>query len=66
MGEARGYKELRGETCGDLGRDRTREALSIQIICPSSPLDATPRVVFDGDDTGEGQWEDIGLLQRPI
>jgi hypothetical protein len=66
MTEARGYLQLRGEVTGELGRERTPQAFSIQILCPSAQLDAMPQVVFGADDFIEGVHEEIGLLQRPV
>jgi hypothetical protein len=40
-------------------------SLSIQIICPSAPADAMPRVTFMSDDAIDAEGEEqIGLLQR--
>jgi hypothetical protein len=67
LGEARGYLELRGELQGDLGRDRQVPSFSVQVICPQSPADRLPRVVFQRDDNvidADAEFETIGLIQR--
>ncbi len=57
--------ELRGEISGELGRDRTPPAVSVQIVCPAVQGDYMPRVVFGAegpDDTG--LFQTVGPLQR--
>jgi hypothetical protein len=59
MGEARGYLELRGEINGELGRDRSTAAFSVQIVCPWSPdRENMPRVTF-ADNSSEGKTEGL-------
>ena len=58
-GEARNYMELSGE----LGRDRTAAAMSIQVVCPAG-MGEMPRISYASEDAVEASESLIGVLQR--
>lgn len=62
------YREHEKHIAIEIGQwqEGTTGNVSIQIVCPTAPLDAMPRITFaapDGVGEIEGVFSDVGLLQ---
>lgn len=60
--------EILGRATGEL-EPTGGSGVSIQIVCPTAPIEAMPRITYAAPDgqgqiEGEGLYSDIGLLQK--
>jgi hypothetical protein len=55
--------ELLGRTTGELD-PQERAGIAIQIICPSTPSNGTPRVTYHANNINQVPIEEIGLIQK--
>lgn len=66
LNQAHKNLEMLGRATGEL-EPAGGSGVSIQIICPTAPADALPRVTFansEGVIEGEGLYSDVGIVQK--